>query len=61
MKDEGCLVREKCQPNPCHNGGTCVQIEFAKFRCDCPKNYTGTLCHTCMFCRFFYYLFTYEI
>ena len=29
------------QPNPCYNGGTCVQDA-----CKCPRNFTGIQCET---------------
>lgn len=32
-----------CSPNPCQNGGICVD-GCASYTCQCPSNYTGTNC-----------------
>uniref|UniRef100_A0A8C1V3N2 Neurogenic locus notch homolog protein 1 n=1 Tax=Cyprinus carpio TaxID=7962 RepID=A0A8C1V3N2_CYPCA len=35
-----------CLNNPCYNGGTCQPISDAPFfRCSCPANFNGLLCH----------------
>uniref|UniRef100_A0A8B9LFM0 Neurogenic locus notch homolog protein 1 n=1 Tax=Astyanax mexicanus TaxID=7994 RepID=A0A8B9LFM0_ASTMX len=35
-----------CLSNPCYNGGTCQPISDAPFfRCLCPHNFNGLLCH----------------
>uniref|UniRef100_A0A8C2AXZ5 Neurogenic locus notch homolog protein 1 n=1 Tax=Cyprinus carpio TaxID=7962 RepID=A0A8C2AXZ5_CYPCA len=35
-----------CLNNPCYNGGTCQPINDAPFfRCACPVNFNGLLCH----------------
>ncbi|KTF83165.1 hypothetical protein cypCar_00027824 [Cyprinus carpio] len=35
-----------CLNNPCYNGGTCQPINDAPFfRCSCPANFNGLLCH----------------
>eukprot|EP01137_Pigoraptor_chileana_P024473 Opistho-2@92409 len=34
-----------CDPNPCLNGGTCVE-EDKDAHCECPPNYTGDYCET---------------
>ncbi|XP_017479439.1 PREDICTED: neurogenic locus Notch protein-like, partial [Rhagoletis zephyria] len=37
----------QCNPNLCHNGGTCVYNSFSKPFCRCPPRYAGHLCeHT---------------
>ena len=33
----------ECEPNPCHNGGTCVNI-VGSFQCLCRPNTTGHYC-----------------
>lgn len=42
-----CAFVDQCLPNPCENGGRCVQVDLDKFKCECTKHYTGTYCHTC--------------
>ena len=38
--------RGLCQPNPCHHGGVCSQLQDQTgFSCDCSEEYTGSLCH----------------
>ncbi|KAL3124216.1 hypothetical protein niasHT_004805 [Heterodera trifolii] len=44
MRDQ-CPLVESCSPNPCRNGGQCVQNGFASFSCECEQNYTGRFCH----------------
>ena len=34
---------KKCNPNPCLNGGSCIQTR-TNFTCDCPSNHYGILC-----------------
>uniref|UniRef100_A0A915D8B5 Uncharacterized protein n=1 Tax=Ditylenchus dipsaci TaxID=166011 RepID=A0A915D8B5_9BILA len=34
LKDK-CSFVEKCLPNPCENGGQCIQSELDSFRCSC--------------------------
>ncbi|KAI1708370.1 laminin G domain-containing protein [Ditylenchus destructor] len=50
LKDR-CFFVERCLPNPCQNGGICAQPELDSFRCNCPKHYTGTFCHTSLLPR----------
>ena len=33
----------ECQPNPCMNGGTCID-QLNGFICQCAENYEGTNC-----------------
>lgn len=33
----------RCQPNPCQNGGTCVD-EWLDLRCQCRAGFTGRMC-----------------
>ena len=35
---------DPCDPYPCENGGTCVNISIATFECACPEGYTGSTC-----------------
>eukprot|EP01043_Picozoa_sp_COSAG02_P024666 COSAG02_NODE_1356_length_13093_cov_351.171695_2_plen_585_part_00 len=38
---------EGCNPNPCHNGGKCVEPgtdDSDSFACECPEHYEGHLC-----------------
>lgn len=37
------LDDDDCNPNPCQNGGICVD-GCASYSCQCPSNYTGTNC-----------------
>ena len=37
------LDGDDCSPNPCQNGGICVD-GCANYTCQCPSNYTGTNC-----------------
>jgi len=34
---------DECAPNPCKNGGQCVDL-INGFRCHCPRNVTGITC-----------------
>lgn len=36
-----------CLPNPCKNGGTCLQLGSFGFVCQCPSNCNGYNCSTC--------------
>lgn len=36
---------DPCQPNPCLNGGHCIQLRFSRYRCEClGTNYYGDNC-----------------
>ena len=35
--------RDKCEPNRCKNGGTCVDL-YHSFRCECISGYSGSQC-----------------
>ena len=35
--------KNKCQPNPCRNGGTCTEMDDG-FECSCPAEYKGPSC-----------------
>jgi hypothetical protein len=37
------VTSESCRPNPCLNGGTCVELKPG-YRCQCPPNYFGAHC-----------------
>lgn len=39
-----CPLFERCSPNPCQNGGKCLQTGFNAHQCECPRNYTGRYC-----------------
>ncbi|XP_040268338.1 brevican core protein isoform X2 [Bufo bufo] len=34
-----------CYPNPCENGGTCIDEDDGEFRCLCLPGYFGKVCH----------------
>ena len=34
-----------CEPNPCENGGTCID-EIFNYRCECPDEFEGENCST---------------
>ena len=34
---------DKCNPNPCQNGGKCEKLEDV-YSCDCLSGYNGTNC-----------------
>lgn len=38
-------VPRECDPNPCQNGGTCVEVGDT-YECTCLQGYTGTNCDT---------------
>ena len=31
-------------PNPCQNGGTCIEGPWTSFKCDCPDGFCGDTC-----------------
>ena len=35
---------DECSPNPCQNGGQCVQQFNATYVCGCAAGYTGVNC-----------------
>ena len=35
---------DPCDPEPCQNGGTCVNISITTFECTCPEGYSGNIC-----------------
>lgn len=37
------VLKDVCHPNPCQNGGQCVQ-SGSYYNCICPPTYTGTQC-----------------
>ncbi|KAE8588335.1 hypothetical protein XENTR_v10022468 [Xenopus tropicalis] len=37
-------LSDVCYPNPCGNGGTCIDEEDEDFRCLCLPGYTGKIC-----------------
>ena len=37
------VVRTKCKPNPCLNGGSCTDVKGG-FECSCPYGYKGETC-----------------
>ena len=41
-------ARNSCYPNPCENGGTCVNW-YGNFFCKCAPGYTGIVCHNGMY------------
>ncbi|CAP26158.2 Protein CBR-NLR-1 [Caenorhabditis briggsae] len=41
-----CTFQEKCLPNPCENGGGCVQSALDDYVCNCRDGYKGKNCHT---------------
>ncbi|KAK7925460.1 hypothetical protein WMY93_007770 [Mugilogobius chulae] len=43
FKPPNCVRYSACDPNPCHNGGSCVR-EGNDFDCACPKGFSGRYC-----------------
>ncbi|XP_078497967.1 protein crumbs homolog 2 isoform X2 [Lissotriton helveticus] len=39
----GCNRTEWCRPNPCFNGGSCIDL-WTSFRCECMRPYEGATC-----------------
>ncbi|KAM9727597.1 hyaluronan-binding protein 2 [Menidia menidia] len=39
-----CKVVAVCEPNPCKNGGQCIQ-DGNDFDCQCPEGFSGRFCH----------------
>ena len=37
-------TREGCDPNPCDNGGTCIEVYPNTVNCTCPPGFIGSLC-----------------
>ncbi|CAF1227611.1 unnamed protein product [Rotaria sordida] len=37
-------TREGCNPNPCDNGATCIEIYPNTINCTCPPGFVGSLC-----------------
>uniref|UniRef100_A0AC35FHP7 Uncharacterized protein n=1 Tax=Panagrolaimus sp. PS1159 TaxID=55785 RepID=A0AC35FHP7_9BILA len=46
-----CMFIEKCLPNPCENGGKCLQTGLEEFKCICQDYYGGRYCHTSLLPR----------
>ena len=40
---DGFDCSQRCDPNPCLNGGTCIE-EAGSFRCNCTNQFTGSIC-----------------
>lgn len=38
------VQQNPCAPNPCINGGTCLQIPGGGYICQCPNSYAGVRC-----------------
>uniref|UniRef100_F1KUR2 Zonadhesin n=1 Tax=Ascaris suum TaxID=6253 RepID=F1KUR2_ASCSU len=57
LRKENQNLREAVNPNctvcwsaPCLNGGSCVPIDYSKYRCECPGDYGGSDCQTHIEC-----------
>uniref|UniRef100_A0A7E4UYU3 Neurexin-1a n=1 Tax=Panagrellus redivivus TaxID=6233 RepID=A0A7E4UYU3_PANRE len=46
-----CSYIDHCMPNPCENGGKCVQTELDHSKCECTEHYGGRYCHTSLLPR----------
>ena len=33
-----------CSSDPCQNGGTCHELSYGRFRCDCADGILGSTC-----------------
>ena len=42
-----CEEIKLCDPNPCLNGGTCVERTGLEYVCECPTNFIGSNCSSC--------------
>lgn len=42
-----CEVIDRCQLNPCQNGGKCQNFGSGGYICDCPKDFSGYNCSKC--------------
>ena len=40
---------QRCDPNPCLNGGTCIE-EAGSFRCNCTNQFAGSICRRRRWC-----------
>lgn len=40
-----CSDQDPCLVNPCHNNGTCVNMETS-YECRCPDGFEGRYCET---------------
>ncbi|GMT24220.1 hypothetical protein PFISCL1PPCAC_15517, partial [Pristionchus fissidentatus] len=40
-----CAMTDRCTPNPCSNGGICIQSSLTSQYCQCPMGYDGLFCH----------------
>ena len=46
---DGYDCSQQCDPNPCLNGGTCIN-EAGSFRCNCTNQFTGSICRQRRWC-----------
>ena len=42
-----CEEIKLCDPNPCLNGGTCIERTGLEYVCECPANFVGSNCSSC--------------
>ncbi|KAA0719812.1 Protein crumbs -like protein 2 [Triplophysa tibetana] len=45
----GCISDDTCKVQPCLNGGECT-VTWNDFTCSCPRNFTGKMCETRVWC-----------